>query len=381
MVVYIFSCVYLIAIATLRYRLGGDTIGYEWEYRSIPTLWDIGSYKFSSLRWEPGFILLFIICKTISPEFVFFQFVHAVILNCIIFWFISKNTQNRFIAVTLYFVIIYFNLNMEVLREALAVSLFLLAWPSFRDGKWYIYYPLMLLACTFHISAAITLILPLLLLPGIRAGFKLGYRTIFICAIIFVICLIVQRNFFGLIKLLSPTETIADRADVYAKSDYGGTNLNIVGMLEYIFTFVFIPLMALWYMKKKVKAEESAEKSNSIKKIEVLIVIGAYFAVTTLVILIAQRFNNYICMFNYTLMASCFFTSLKIKRKKYKIPAYYWSLILFVVLIVNSMAYRASVYGSQSLKRYMVYYPYASVIDNTEDPQREEIYRFGSHKR
>ena len=381
MVFYISICIFLIAIAGLRYRIGGDSIAYESSYRNLKPLYELSSFKFSILRWEPGFIVFASIPKSFSNDFMFFQFFHATIVNGIIFWFAAKNTNNKYIAITLYAVCLYLNLNTEVLRESLAVCCFLLAWPFFRSGKWYFYYPLVLLAMTFHISASITLFLPLCTLPGIRRAFKLGFITIIISCVILVIFYLIQRKFYSIIQLMNINETLTDRAQEYSKISYGGMVLNFLGIIEHAVKTIFIPALALYFMKLRMKTIGDPVAKKRFEKLEIIVVTGIYFAVATMILFIAGRFNNYIAMFNYVLIASCFFSTIRVRTKRLRLQPSTWFLIFVMILAINFKGYFAGTYGSASNKRYMLYYPYSSRLAPEDDPDREEILRFALHYR
>lgn len=371
-------CIAFILVAGLRYRIGNDSIGYEISFSKMPSLLELGSFKFSSIRYEPGYIIFSSIPKTFSSDFTYFQIFHALVLNSVVFWFVASNTQNRFLAITFYALGLYFNLNTEVLRESLAVCCFLLAWPSFKNRKWYFYYPIMFLGASFHISATITWLLPIFAIPGIRQGFRLGWRTLFICVGLFVIGFIIQRRFFSIIQLLSANETITDRANMYSKAGYGGMNLNILGMLEHSLKTIIFPLAALYYMKLKVGFDKTSKEFQKFQRYEIIVMAGVYLAVLTMTVFIIGRYNNYVGLFNYALMASCFFTVVKVKKRKFRLPTPTWVMIFLVFVALSLKSYMATVYGS-SKKLYMVYYPYTSRIDPQVDPDREEMLRLMSH--
>lgn len=377
---YLLFYILAVGVAGLRYRIGGDSIGYEVAYERFPTLLNIWNFNFSSTRFEPGYIVFSCIPRTFSPDFTLFQFFHALVVNGVIFWFIAKNTRNKYIGILLYFICNYLNLNTEVLRESLAVCCFLIAWPFFRDGKWLRYYLFTLLACLFHISALVTLLLPLTVIPGIRELFRLGKRIIIIYTLIFIFAYLLQRKFFNVIELLSSGSTLEERAQSYVKSSYGGTVLNIFGMTETLFRSVIFPLVALYY--RKLQSKSLSLKSSGrreVSRMEPMIITGTYFTIVSLVIFILGRYNNYFSMFNYVIIASCFFTAVKVKRKKYKLQAASWVILLVIFLGLNFKGYFAGTYGSSTNKRYMLYYPYASRLDPKEDYHREEILRYAHH--
>lgn len=379
-VAYLIFYLFAVCIAGLRYRIGGDSIGYENAYERMPTLLSIWNFNFDSIRFEPGFIIFSCIPRTFSSDFTLFQFFHAFVINAVMFWFIARNTQNKYIGILLYFICNYLNLNTEVLRETLAVCMFLLAWPFFRDGKWLWYYLIMGLACFFHVSAVVTLILPLFMIPGIHEAFKLGKRTIIICLLVFGVCMFLQKRFFSIVEMLAQGSTLEERAQVYVKTSYGGMVLNLFGMTETLLRVMIFPLAALYYRRLQLKGADVKSKIyREYKGFETLVITGVYFAIGSLVIFILIRYNNYFSTFNYVLIASCFFTKFERKKRRFKIPAVAWSLLLVIYIGLNFKGYFGSTYGSESNKRYMLYYPYVSRLDPHEDYNREEVLRYSKH--
>ena len=79
----------LILTAGVRYRIGLDTIRYMSSFENMPTLFNMTLTDFKETRYDPIFYLLSIFSKTIYPDFVFFQILHATILNSIVFYFIT----------------------------------------------------------------------------------------------------------------------------------------------------------------------------------------------------------------------------------------------------------------------------------------------------
>lgn len=373
-------CLLCIAVAGLRYRIGGDSVVYEQSYKTLPTMADLPTFKFNSVRYEPGYVVFASIARSFSSDFTYFQILHAFAVNLVVFWFVLKNTTNKYIALSLYFLGLYLNLNTEVLREALAVCCFLLAWPFFRDGKWIFYYIFAFLALSFHLSGGVMLFFPLFVLPGIRYCFRFGWQTLVICIVIFAVGLTMQKMFFGFIEKMSDNQSIIEKAQLYSKSHFGGSSLNIIGMLDHSLKTIIFPLAALWYMRYKIKTEGLEKDVKRFRRLEIIIITGVYFATLAMPINIAGRFNNYIALFNYTLIASCFFTWIWVKRRKFRLQAPIWAMIFVVIAYFNIKVYFASV-GNSSYKTYMIYYPYASRIDNQDDNNREAIMRLLIHIR
>lgn len=379
-------CVILIIIAGLRYRIGTDSVVYEKGYEDVPLLWEITKFNFSSTRYEPGFVMLESVTRSFSDDFMWFQFLHAIIVNVVVFWFILKNTSNRFLCLTFYFIALYLNLNTQVLRESIAVALFLLAWPSFRDGKWLQYYLIVAFALLFHVSATVLLFLPLFCLPGIREAFVFGKRTLIISAVLMVAGLIIQSQFSAFFSLLAVTQTMVDRVHEYSSNVFGTTRLNIFGMVSTILKFCLYPAVALYFLNQQYKigkrkklskmAREERRNYNARSRWEMMVVLGIYFSIFSLTIFIFGRYYNYFGMFCLAAVANWIFSRLRIGKKTYRLQFAYWVAILIPFYLLNFYSYYVPANKSGTLKEYIIYYPYSSRLNPEIDPDREAVYRY-----
>lgn len=393
----------LVLIAGLRYRIGTDSIIYERTYHEIPTLFQLGNYKFDSTRFEPGYIIFSSIPKTFSPDFVWLQIFQSLCVNAVIFWFILKNTPHRFLCLAIYFVVLYLNLNTQVLREALAVSVFLLAWPFFRDGKWLYYYLLAALASFMHTSGFITLLLPIACLPGVRQLFKVGKRTIFICLIILLAGYLIQLRFTTVFKAIAVTDRMMDRVSTYSNNGMTLGKFNLLGAIGYLIQYCVYPLIALYFFKiadirkdisKKLKetAEKKWQKRKSKgltleeynEKIEkrdkerwmTMTLIGVYIMVFAMPIYIFTRYSNYFGIFLFATVSTWAFNTVTTKKKRLRIRFSYWCVILLPFFFFHLYFYNSPINKSGTIKNYNVYYPYNSRFEPQMDQKREEAFRY-----
>lgn len=393
--------VVLVIIAGLRYRLGTDSVVYEGDYEEVPKLWELGSFNFNSTRFEPGFIVIQSLTRSFSPDFMWFQFLHAIIVNLVIFWFINKNTPHKFLGIFFYFIILYLNLNMQVMRESIAVALFLLSWPLFRDGKWIYYYILVGLSTFFHTSAFLLLIIPLFCLPGVREFFVVGKRTVFICLAILLIGIFIQSRFASVFNMMAVTQRMMDRVHAYANDSQSGNFLNIKGMVGQVIQFCLYPLLSLyygsqWVLKKKrkkalrkdeiISLKEDKENLEHIReaKIEkrrqfrwqIIVLLGVYFMIFSIPMFIFRRYFNYFGIFCLVAVATWSFSVIRSSKKKIRLSGLTWILILLPYLGLNLYSYMAPASKGGTLKVYHVYYPYESRLDPKMDSDREAIYRY-----
>lgn len=368
--------VLLVIIAGLRYRIGIDSIVYEDYYDQVPTFANLSSFKFDSTRFEPGFMIFASLTRSISDDFTLLQFSQAIVVNLVIFWFILKNTSHRFLCLSFYFLILYLNLTTQVMREALAVSLFLLAWPFFRDGKWLQYFALCFAAFFFHTSAVMTFLFPLMCIPGVKYFFQLGWRSLLICMGILIFGFVIRNKFYDVFFMLSITDRMMDRAYEYSKDVQGGGVLNLFGSLILIFKTVIFPIIALYFLKYKVRLEDSKDEIRKFQRLELMVMMSIYLQLLSISMFIMGRYYNYLCMFDLVLIATWVSNRIVVKKKVYKIKPAFWILIVSIFYLVNFQSYLSSANKSGTLKTYMIYYPYVSRFNPTMEPDREAIFRY-----
>lgn len=151
-----------VCIAGLRNELGMDTKQYESFYYSVPVISNLTESFFDTTRFRPGFVVFFSICKTIVNNFIFVQFIEAIFVNSVIFVFIKRYSKYPYLSLLLYFIINYFEFNMEIQREAISIGFVLLAYMNYKNKKYIFALLLFGIASTFHISCIMALLYPLL---------------------------------------------------------------------------------------------------------------------------------------------------------------------------------------------------------------------------
>lgn len=371
------TMVVLIVMAGLRYRIGIDSVMYENSYATWPTFSKLFTYNFDSTRFDPGFMILASIPRSISDDFMLFQFFQSAIVNGVIFWFIYRNTQNRFFCLTLYFFVNYVFFNTEILRESLAVCCFLLAWPAFKKDNWLVYYLWAFLAFLIHSSALITLLVPIFWLPGIRSFFQFGYRSLIVGVLVFLLGIFIQLKFNTLISVVSLTEKMTEKATLYADSKEYGHGLNIMGMIDTFVRFVAYSLLALWlYKSRNRRLNRDNKEQKEAQKMEFMVVWLVYLALIGMSMVILLRFTNYFILFGFVLLSKVFLGKIYLRDKIVKLRPLYWSIILIPFFFFNFYYYVRPVNNAGNLHVYNKYIPYNSRIELKRDPTREAIFRF-----
>lgn len=384
---YVILLVLLICIAGFRYRLGGDSIMYENYFEWAPKIGELRASDFTKNRFAPGYVAMQSLIRTFTSDFMWLQLFHATIVCSIIFWFFYVNTKKPFIAVLLFYFMLYVFFLMEVMRESLAVCMFLISWPMLRDGKWLKYYLCSVLALCFHISSLFMLFLPLLLLPGIRNLFVFGKRQLIILPLVLIFGLAINAMFYKYIELISVSDTITERAQVYSKHEsLGGAVLNPLGAMTFFVRYLLYGFLAIYFLNKRhginasnIWKQEHSEmdyEKKELSRLEFLFIVGSYFLTMAIPIFIFNRFNNYFFPFTIILISRWVFTNLKIYGRTIRMNIAYWGVLFLPMVYFQMVGYYNKANTNNDLRVYMKYYPYASRFDRTVDNKREAVFNY-----
>ena len=221
----------LILISGFRYRLGTDTYGYMNEFHEYHNLFLLKIEDFSIWRYQPLWILLNSLAKTIGG-FVLVQFFISILHIWLLGLVLKKLSPSLlFSSLLLYYMFDYTTFNMEVMREAVSVSYFLMALLALDKGRIMYMFIYIAIAFLFH---AYSLLVFLLFLFYFKILVRKPILSIISIMCIIVVC-IIEKNF--IIELIARyvvgSDTIyTDSAITYAQSDkYGETDLSWKGIL------------------------------------------------------------------------------------------------------------------------------------------------------
>lgn len=221
---------------------------------------DILDYRIGEeTTFEPGYTLLNVLCKSIFHEYFFFQFVVASIDTALLLRFFKKTVRNIPFVLMIYITFEGLVISTNLMRNSIAILLFLNALIYIEKRKPVHYFSICLLALSFHFSALI--FFPLYFFFHKRYN-KWTYLSIFIT------CNIIYLGHFSLFlttaKILGIDEQFAMRIKSYTETYNAATALSI-GYMERLFTGC---LIFLYY-----------EKLNEIRKNNAIFINGliAYF--------------------------------------------------------------------------------------------------------
>lgn len=348
-ILYIFSFLSFVVLSGLRYKVGGDTLEYFRSFDTqIPKLQNLTLNVFVELRYEPLWIIFNSVCKSIVDDFSFLQFVHAFFVNYVLFRFFKNYTTYKFTAILVYFLFYYLYLNFEILRESIAICLFLLAYPFLEKKENIKYFLLIGCACMFHISAIILFILPFFKINELN-------RKVLIKMVLFVLLAFI---FLQIAPFLIPNEDLRVRF-----IEYQMFTPSFAGFTFYLLIYFVGPLFVYF-------------KYTKYREVMFPNLIFIYFTIAIIVSYLTglSRFINYFMPFMTVYFVNFLFMLSTVKR--------YRQVKVFVIPIVFGIAFapkymfymRDTSENVPGTHKYNLYLPYTSIFKKEEDENRELLF-------
>lgn len=333
-----------VLLAGLRYMIGGDTQNYHQFFLETPQIFDLTSSYIESSRFQTGFILFTSIVKTISQNFALQQFIHALFINYLIFLFIRDNSRNVFAVLLIYFILNYIEFNTEIMRESMAVSLGLLSYNYLKKNNKVCYFICVICAYSFHISAMILLLYPILY--KIRYTNR-SFNIIFISIIILPFVYMALPNLNVWITYLTDQEELIDQYVVQEVN----TTLNYKYYFVHLVKYALLPFVMVKILHRKPELDS------------IIGYIYAYVAFQSLGMFSYgfYRFANYFAPF-YWILIGCFIVYIfdQYARSEYlKIVILMVISVCMLILYQNHQLIVSSTTGEKMYKRYI---PYNSII-------------------
>lgn len=331
--------IYLVLLIGLRYMVGGDSYFYMLFFNNLSTS-DIFNVSWDA-EYQPLFFIFSAIAKFVYPSFTSFQILHSIVINSVLFFFISKNSKYRFFSLFLCLLMFYINFTVEILRESLAVMIFIINYKSFENNKWLKYYLGVFVAVMFHLSAIFLIILPFLKF--------LRLNKIYLLILVLAFVVLNQMNY--LFVLFENVEKIGKKVNDYSvASNYGWKSTAL-----FFITRTLIPVGLLMWAKFKFRI--------NIKYESLICVFGLLGVFSVFNTIIFTRFTNYLFLFYCIALAEVlipFFRQKKLNLSKFFV------LSTFVVILFT--------YGYISfywpVKYYEKWIPYYSIFSNEAQNNR-----------
>lgn len=342
---YWYLYVIFVILAGFRYKMGVDTYAYTLEYKTFPTLFQLNHNFIKESNYQILWILFESTLRTISSSFYVVQIVLAAFVNYVVFKVVKTHAVNPFLSILFYYLLFYINLNMEILRESVAISLLLLGINFLIKKQYLSYYGLAFIAFFFHQSAIVLFIVPLIQLVNFN---KTGY---FITIIVIIsIAEFLSFYFVGYLSTFNYFFTFSQYGYFDALGTIGSSlNTQIFNYIKYI----AIPCLLLFLFFDRLDEYERK-----------YIFLYILFSIFYIQMAIFYRIRDYFLIFFLIAVTNGIIRGFDNKMHNLITKGAVISLFLYASLF--------RVYYSETnkngLQLYLHYYPYNSIL-NEEVPQ------------
>lgn len=333
----------LFFIAAFRYYNGGDTKNYAEHFLQMPSWVELSKHHFDDFRYQKGYIYFVAFIKGLWDNFIIQQIITALIVNIVVFRFVKKFSPFVFLTILMYFILNYFEFNMEIMRECISVSFGLLAYECLKSRRYILMVILIYIAYQFHISALILTLMPLFAIVKFS---KKSFFIVLVVAILLPTLYIAIPNLELYANLLFNQEDWVN--DAYLIQEYSDT-LSTNYYVTHILKFLVIPFAIIWYVNKKTKFEMTG-----------LVYAYALLQLLSMFSYAFYRFANYFAPF-YWIAVSYAIYLLIAKRRKLRTVILGFILILMIYLHQNVQLAWDSTNNQYNYNRYI---PYESVFFN-----------------
>ena len=356
-VYYLFTCIILILVAGLRYRVGLDTNAYMRSFNQsyYPTLEDFS--WFHNYGADIGWVFINSIAKSVGCGFYTVQIIQAIIVNVAVFWFIRRHSPKPFLGILLFFMFQWWNYCFEAMRESIAIAFYLFGLDALiSENNYKKYYLRVWPAALVHTFGFVVFLFPLIkylkvnkYLPFVFAGFLVLF---------FSISDLMNSMVEGMVEIEGMA---AEKATKYIESDiYGESTLSVAGVIS-LFISRVIPIAYLIYVLYLNKSKET----------DVFI---PYLLCYILVVFLRIAMPIFFRFYNYfevmLIIAITQAVSLpKINRRGLR----YYATIAMVALMVLIRAFELT--EPKGYEAYKRYFPYNSVFTQDYNEQSEAIFR------
>lgn len=327
----------LCVFASCRYAIGFDYFSYRDIYEMIAG-WPVGDIV--RFYWyEP---LFFLVCKIFClmgcPYTLFIAVVNIFLLS-VAMWFIYRNSKMPWVSVYLYITLQFLAYNMNLLRQSIAIAIFLLAYPYLKNRKIVPFTVLILIGGCVHNS--LFFMWPLYFLLPKKCSRKFLVVALLATAAVYVWF----DQLFVLVKPLIPTNYI-----IYQDTYFWNANNAEYAVLPAVYgilVYVFTGRMAK--SAKESCMEASIYRNSAVYHFLISLFVTKHF--------ILERFAIYPFVLSLIAIPDMIY-SFRSESGEEKDMGYYCVLVSFLI-------FGAVYFGFAAYKGFHNVYPYVSLLDKS----------------
>lgn len=307
--------------------IGTDTYNYHKIFEII----NFHDYPPEEITWEPLYVYLNKSIYFFNGDAYLLIFVSAFISIGLVFYFIIKESKNKYLSIILYICIFGYLFTFNVVRQSIAVGFFLIAMYNLNNNNKY-FYIYSIIAFLFHYSVIVVILIYFI--------FSLINRKIFILTIWLISLFIISNPIFTSI-ILEPFINLFSSILPFKYQEYFGELLYQPGLsLKVLFYQI---MFIMYYYVLSINKIELIKYNKYIKMSMISIILHNYFFYLEFF----NRFSIYFEIFNIIAIPISIYI---IFFKKYRYLYYLNMIILFIFSIM--LLFRSLLSGSNGIINY-----------------------------
>lgn len=360
----------LILVSGLRYRLGADTAVYMYYYNHYcHDIFHLTQRDFSGgvYEYEPLWVILNSLCKTFTDDFWPVQLMTSIIHISAWSYFVKKVCPNFcFLMLVFFFLFEWFHMDFVLMREAIALGMFLLAVLSLNNKQYIKMVFWVLMAFLFHKFSIMVFLMFFLYYKLLSRHVKVGYGLV---VFLMILGLVYEGWVWEVIgRIIGVDSMYSQRLSSYANSEYyGSSQMNWKGRMV-LYVSIGFYMLILRLLQDKIAVYIQLNK----RIVETAIVLSAIILTIKDSVMIFYRVYDYFHTFT-SLLLIVFLVNLANTKYylKYKIVLFV-IFMLFPLRLFYSSYVKASWGGHGDVKRITEFVPYSSVLSPERDDVREK---------
>lgn len=360
----------LILVSGLRYRLGADTAIYMYYYNHYcHDIFHLTQRDFSGgvYEYEPLWVILNSLCKTFTDDFWPVQLMTSIIHISAWSYFVKKVCPNFcFLMLVFFFLFEWFHMDFVLMREAIALGMFLLAVLSLNNKQYIKMVFWVLMAFLFHKFSIMVFLMFFLYYKLLSRHVKVGYGLV---VFLMILGLVYEGWVWEVIgRIIGVDSMYSQRLSSYANSEYyGSSQMNWKGRMV-LYVSIGFYMLILRLLQDKIAVYIQLNK----RIVETAIVLSAIILTIKDSVMIFYRVYDYFHTFT-SLLLIVFLVNLANTKYylKYKIVLFV-IFMLFPLRLFYSSYVKASWGGHGDVKRITEFVPYSSVLLPERDDVREK---------
>ena len=347
------SYLILALVAGMRYKLGSDGFAYEYLFETeVKDLANLDFDYFSDSRNQPIWDLLQSTAKSFG-SFLFLQLFVSFFAVFSVYFFLRKNTPYVSTVTLLFYVAFYHYFTVEILKESLAISLFLFAMTFFRERKT-LSFILCVISFFVHQFALITLVIYFLL------RLNLSFKAVVLTLLVFAWAIFIFQEPLEFIAVIFSVVKSVDLSNLYLD-----VNLSGFGYLLY-FIKILLPILLVYYCHSRKLVIASSIDNKVFYTF--CAIISCFYIIRITSVPYFERVINYFEIFY--LLIGAFVVISFLRRQELVIRNIVFSWFIFSTIIFSwAPLFRPD--PTTGIPGYVRYYPYYSHLNPAEDPRRE----------